>query len=127
MEARLHEFVLSYYREFRSIPLNFDGFILLIAGCKELSGFVLDAINKCNSDLLSENIINSYSVREKEFARDIDFALLAMKSHDLRYKFISEVLAIMYGNLIGYYGDHETSYTFLSQIKGPNLYDRIYQ
>jgi hypothetical protein len=46
LEARLHEVVLSYYREFGHIPLTIDGFISLLCDCRELGEFITEAISE---------------------------------------------------------------------------------
>lgn len=126
MEARLHEFVLSYYRKFGHIPLTFDGFMLLITSCSDLGGSVLDYLMECGGSNYFKKEHGYYSVREERIVDDVYFAVSSIKNSDLKYKFVTEVLAIMYGNLIGYYGDRGASHNFLKQIKGPNLYDRLY-
>ena len=45
---------------------------------------------------------------------------------ELLLRFITEVLPVMYGNLLRYYGDDVVSSKFLSQISRPNFYDELY-
>ncbi len=44
----------------------------------------------------------------------------------LTLRFITEVMPVMYGNLLKYYGDDVMSSKFLAQIARPNLYDELY-
>ena len=45
---------------------------------------------------------------------------------ELTCRFITEVLTVMYGNLLRYYGDETASSAFLFDIARPNLYDVLY-
>jgi len=60
------------------------------------------------------------------FVQQMEAILLKINSIDMLYRFISEVLAVMYGNLLKYYGDSISSEAFLHLIERPNLYDELY-
>jgi len=53
--------------------------------------------------------------------------LSALKDPDATKRFVCEVLPVMYGNLLRYYGDAHGSACFLTQIPRPNLYDQLYE
>lgn len=127
IEARLHEVVLSYYRANGSLPLEFDQFILSLATSKNLSKVILDS-SQYSKELLGSKPqeIIEYSVRDEQSAKELAYTIIAIRSKCLREKFILEVLPVMYGNLLGYYGDQDSRNIFLSKIHRPNLYDSLW-
>lgn len=125
VEARLHEVVLSYYRKFKELPLDLYGFVDIILASHE--------INSLLKKLVGEKVFNApkskkdmFYIREKDAAKDIRHMLVSLKNEDHRYKFVTEVMATMYGNLLKLYGDEKASKKFMSQIECPNFYDRFY-
>lgn len=124
LEARLHEFVLSFYRTHRFLPLSKNGFINLISTPSKISPLVCEILsdNAPPCDEIKE-ATETYSVRDLQSEREIAIILLSIKSKDLQRKFINEALTVMYGNLLGYYGDQGAKKRFLAEIKRPNLYD----
>lgn len=124
VEARLHEIVLSYYRKARALPLTVDAFLQALAGCEHMSEQVVQALKSRGVQLPSS--VLSYQAREAVMAEDLDDILFAIKDIDCRYRFITEVLTVMYGNLLRYYGDERSSQIFMEQIERPNLYDTLY-
>lgn len=123
-EARLHESILSYYRVSGELPLTIEGFLMLLAGSSILGISVIEALTT-NGIAVKPDIIE-YHEREPMNADEIYSIFFAIKDVNLRYKFITEVLTVMYGNMINYYGDKESSLRFLKQIERPNLYDLMY-
>ncbi len=126
MEARLHELVLSYYRAYKCLPLTVDGFLSLLNGCKEWRGEIADVIRSICDSSSSGSLGKSYSIRAKLPVNEIGGVFIFIKTPELKSNFIREVLPVMYGNLISYYGDINASKAFLNQIQRPNLFDRLY-
>ncbi|MNR36493.1 hypothetical protein D3C85_1544150 [compost metagenome] len=60
------------------------------------------------------------------YPEQLAFILLDIKTKELEYRFITEVLSVMYGNLLKYYGDRIASSRYLEGIARPNLYDDLY-
>lgn len=124
VEARLHECVLSFYRSRDHLPLTVAGFLSLLA-CSQTFGWLI-------SDSLEAEAFGAdsspelYPERELVFAKQLETILLSLRTPHLERRFILEVLTVMYGNLLRYYGDARASDQFLGQIERPNLYDEIY-
>jgi hypothetical protein len=123
VEARLHEVVVSYYRCKRQLPLTVDGFIELLAGSEKISEFLI-LPDEYNEECVDINV-NKYLDRDPKLTEQLDITILYVKD-ELRPRFVSEVLPVMYENLIRYYGDDEAADEFSRQIARPNLYDELY-
>ena len=133
VEARLHECVLSFYRTHGHLPITISGFLGLLASsrdCGELYSLVLKLRNielkKQKLPGITIEKFEEYSDRDSEFTKELLCIINFTKTHDLQYRFITEVLTVMYGNLLKYYGDHETSKIYLQSIARPNFYDELY-
>jgi hypothetical protein len=124
VEARLHEVILSYYREKKELPLTLEGFFELLAGSNQIGKLIILSF-KSKGINIKKDIIK-YQEREIMFAEQVVDIFTVIKSVDLIYKFITEVLTVMYGNLINFYGDEESSRGFMEKIERPNLYDALY-
>lgn len=124
LEARLHEFVLSFYRTHRLLPLSKNEFINLISTANKISPLVCEILleNAAPFDKTEEST-ETYPVRDFQSEREIAIILLSIKNKELQRRFILEALTVMYGNLLGYYGDQGAKERFLAEIKRPNLYD----
>lgn len=124
IEARLHEVILSYYRVRGELPMTIDGFIKLLAGSTHFGWLVIDSLTA--KGIETKQDITEFTERGALFAKDLLIIIGVIKDWDLRYKFILEVLPVMYGNLLQHYGDEESSLAFTRQIERPNLYDELY-
>lgn len=124
MEARLHEMVISYYRSRNALPSTIDEFVDMLAGSKKLSKIVIDTMRH-NGRTMNLDVLR-YSERCVSTSREIKISLMAIKDFELRYRYITEVMTVMYGNLLGYYGDGNASTEFHMQVSRPNLYDALY-
>ncbi len=123
VEARLHECVLSFYRAHRQLPLTTSGFLGLLASGRQFgSDYAL--ILKLMGVTVVE--FGEYSERDAMYAEQLAWILLNVKTRELECKFITEVLTVMYGNLLKYYGDPVASRIYLEGIARPNLYDDLY-
>ncbi|MDP2369186.1 hypothetical protein [Rhodoferax sp.] len=123
VEARLHELVVSFYRAHKNLPLSAPNFLALLAASKQLGWLVSEKLVLANVDF--GPVFSEVVERDKMQARDLEMVLLSMPD-ELMLRFITEVLPVMYGNLLKYYGDDLVSRKFLSQISRPNFYDELY-
>lgn len=123
VEARLHELVVSFYRVHKSLPLNAPSFLALLAASKELGWLVSKTLSVAKVDF--GLVLAEFVERDKMQARDLEMVLINMHE-ELALRFITEVLPVMYGNLLKYYGDDAVSCKFLAQIPRPNFYDELY-
>lgn len=124
VEARLHESVLSFYRTHRQLPETVPGFLGLLAASHQLGWLVNGTLVPLGVTFNRE--VSTYPERETMFVEQLEFVLLAIKSPELLCKFLTEVLTVMYGNLLRYYGDDTASRSLLMGIKRPNFYDDLY-
>lgn len=124
VEARLHEIIISYYRNKNILPLTIKGFVEILAGSNKFGLFITKTMAVYG--VVIKQDIATYNERSEKVAKDMEDILFAIKDIDLIYRFITEVLPVMYGNLLKYYGDDESSINFLNKIDRPNLYDMIY-
>ena len=124
VEARLHEIVLSYYRANKELPLTIEGFINLMAACHDFDDWVVSAL--ASKEILPPCNDVTFKARDKKMAEQLKLMLCSFGDDDLRFRFISEVLSVMYAKLLMYYGDKESSANFMAEISRPNLYDRMY-
>jgi hypothetical protein len=123
VEARLHELVVSFYRAHKNLPLSAPSFLALLAASKQLGWLVSETLMLANVDF--GPVFAEFIERDKMQARDLERVLSSMPD-ELMLRFITEVLPVMYGNLLKYYGDDVVSRKFLSQISRPNFYDELY-
>lgn len=123
VEARLHELVVSFYSAHKNLPLSVPGFLALLAAGKQLGSLVSDTLAAENVEF--DPVLGEFIERDKMQARDLEMILLSIP-HNLSLRFIAEVLPVMYGNLLKYYGDGVASREFLAQISRPNFYDQLY-
>lgn len=123
VEARLHELVVSFYLTHMNLPLNVASFLALLVASKQLGWFVSEILISANVNF--GDAFAEFVERDKMQARDLEMVLLSMPD-ELALRFITEVMPVMYGNLIRYYGDHVASSAFLAQISRPNFYDELY-
>jgi hypothetical protein len=123
VEARLHELVVSFYRIHKNLPLSCPSFLALLAASKQLGWLVTGLLTLANIEIDPPFI--EFDERDKMQARDLEMVMLSMPD-ELVVRFITEVLPVMYGNLLKYYGDDAVSQNFQSKIARPNFYDQLY-
>ncbi len=128
LEARLHELVLSFYRKHKTLPGNISDFHFMIATNQQFYN-VLQKLGILESFNMSVEQLNDklYDTRNFIIGVELEIIISCLKDRQTRVKFINEVLTVMYGNLLAYYGDSNASVHFLKQIPGPTLYDRLYE
>lgn len=123
VEARLHEVVLSFYRTHRQLPVTLRGFLGLLAANDRFGDYV--------EMLLSFSEVcfdpcGRYSTRDEGFAMELESVWIYIETTENQCKFIAEVLPVMYGNLLLYYGDKEVSERYCGEVVRPNFYDELY-
>ena len=124
VEARLHESVLSFYRAHRRLPMTVPMFLGMLAANQQF-GELVSLTLEC-AGIGFDRVDIPYPERGVVFAKQLESILVYTNSSDLTCRFITEVLTVMYGNLLRYYGDKTASDTFLQGIARPNLYDDLY-
>ena len=124
VEARLHECVLSCYRAWGHLPMTVNDFLSLLVSSERLGWLVSDFLSEAPPLNVSPQM--PYVEREPEFASQLETILLSMRTPELERRFVTEVLPVMYANLLRYYGDSTACEHFLSQMDRPNLYDDLY-
>jgi len=123
VEARLHEIVLSHYRTNRELPLDPQGFFDLLASSTVFSRELIDFLRNSGHHVPVGSA--RYVERDAVWPDVLAMAIWSLQSKYI-YPFVTEVLSVMYGNLLRYYGDEGSSHAYLSKIPRPNLYDVIY-
>ena len=124
VEARLHESVLSFYRAHHYLPTTVSEFLGLLASSKTIGLHVTSILE--NGDVTFQRDQGTYSDREGRPVEHLGWILMDIKTPELQRRFITEVMPVMYGNMLKYYGDDAASRQFLSNIDRPNFYDDLY-
>ncbi|MBQ5940399.1 hypothetical protein [Massilia sp. AB1] len=124
VEARLHELVLSYYRDRQALPQTVDAFLGLLADWHEFGEYL--AVITIGTGLSLSGTGREYRPRSLMFGDQLGTVLGFLKDGETTMRYITEVLPVMYGHLLMYYGDVRASEAFLAQLARPNLYDELY-
>ncbi len=124
VEARLHESVLSFYRVHYRLPMTVSAFLGMLSASQQFGRLV--GLELERGGVHFDRFQYMYPEREREYTQQLEFILLYIDTPELNCRFITEVLTVMYGNLLRYYGDETASVAFLSGIARPNLYDDLY-
>jgi hypothetical protein len=124
VEARLHESVLSFYRVHRRLPMTVPAFLGMLAGSQQLGEWVSLVLER--GGVTFDRLEEPYPERGSTYTEQLEFIFPYIDTPELMRRFITEVLTVMYGNLLRYYGDETASGAFLSDIARPNLYDDLY-
>ena len=124
VEARLHESVLSFYRAHHYLPTTASGFLGLLASSEMIGLLVISILE--SGDVAFQRRQETYPERESGPVKQLGWVLTDIKTPELQCRYITEVLPVMYGNLLKYYGDDVASRSFLRDIDRPNFYDDLY-
>ncbi len=124
VEARLHESVLAFYRSHSRLPTTVPKFLGMLAASQQFGKLV--SLTLEHSGVIFDREVESYTEREGMYAEQLEFILVYIQTPELLRKFITEVLPVMYGNLLRYYGDKVASQNYLKDIERPNYYDELY-
>ncbi len=124
IEARLHESVLSFYRTHHYLPTTVSGFHGLLASSQAIGFLFTRILESGNVTFHCEQ--ERYPEREAGPVEQLGYALSFIKTPEMQRRYITEVLPVMYGNLLRYYGDDVASRSFLGGVDRPNFYDDLY-
>ena len=122
VEARLHESVLSFYRTHHQLPVTVSAFLGLLASSQQFGWLVTDALELMDVSFPRE--LGTYRERDVMFAEQLEWVLMYIKTPELKCRYITEILPVMYGNLLEYYGADASDY--FKEIERPNFYDDLY-
>lgn len=124
VEARLHESVLSFYRVYRRLPVTLPMFLGMLVASEQFGEFI--GLTLEGGRVTFDRLEAPYPERGGAYAEQLEFLLLYIDTQELVCRFVTEVMTVMYGNLLRYYGDENASGLFLLDIARPNLYDDLY-
>lgn len=124
VEARLHESVLSFYLSHRRLPMTVSSFLGMLAASQQFGEYV--SLILARSGTSFDRRVKMYPERDDMYAEQLESIFVFIETPELASKFITEVMPVMYGNLLRYYGDEVASQNFLSEIERPNFYDELY-
>lgn len=124
VEARLHELVLSFYRARQMLPQTVDAFLGMLADWEEFGEFLTQRTAFAGLTMRGTGCV--FPLRSAELGGQLGMVLGFLKDAETTRQFVTEVLPVMYGHLLQYYGDASASMDFLAQIARPNLYDALY-
>lgn len=124
VEARLHESVLSFYRAHGRLPMTVPMFLGMLAASHQIGELVSLILERAGVSY--DRLELSYPERGVMFAEQLESILVYINTPELTCRFVTEVLTVMYGNLLRYYGDETASGNFLLEVVRPNLYDDLY-
>ena len=128
MEARLHEVILSYYRQYEELPIDYYGFVGLLLGIRDPEGdnifskLTTKMVNKAEIDTSNLGIY-CFEVRSRLCEFEMVSAILKLVDPD---RYILEVLPVMYGNLLILYGDTDQAEKYFETLGGCELYKELY-
>lgn len=139
VEARLHEFVLTHYQVAGELPKDYAGFLIMIVGNlfflahissqeeKILDEFI-SALSQIDADFRNKiKQCPEDDIRDQGLHIELAKSIMVLKGGGIRFRFISEVLAVMYANLLVYYGDQDTSLAFLKTVPSVELAHEMYE
>lgn len=125
VEARLHELVLSYYREFRALPVDYVGFLRLIVSVEEYGPLISNLLTRFDV-ALPEGIVSIYKSSAKRPIEDIFANLANFSELKTSVRYVCEALSVMYGNLMILYGAPDAAAEYFETIECCDLYNQIY-
>jgi hypothetical protein len=124
VEARLHESVLSFYRAHHYLPMTVSGFLGLLAASESIGPQIVSILE--SEDVTFQRVQGTFPERAKRPVEHLGWILMDIKTPAIQRRFITEVMPVMYGNMLKYYGDDVASCKFLASIDRPNFYDELY-
>ncbi|PCM45934.1 hypothetical protein [Marinobacter sp. ANT_B65] len=125
VEARLHEVVLSYYRAYGNLPIDYQGFLVMILSCDVLGEPVSRILSKYDV-AVPEYDGRKYSLRDVSPAEDIAIMLGYFPDFSYAKRFVCEALSMMYGNLLVLYGDSDLAFKYLETVECSDFYTQLY-
>jgi hypothetical protein len=125
MEARLHEVVLSFYREYGELPSDKAGFIKLLFKSREINKIRVSIARQnkgCNRPYPERRF---FDVRCYFMQEEMLTAILKLK-HPFMLDFLLNVLSVMYGNLLIVYGDTNRAEKYFDTVSSFDFYNELY-
>ena len=123
MEARLHEVVLSYYRNQGELPLDETGFKKLLFGSKSE---VMNNVKKAFFGKLENRPYRKrieYEVRCEADEHEMISSIFHLTDP---WGYLFKVLPVMYGNLLIVYGDTNRAKKYFDTVSSFELYNQLY-
>jgi hypothetical protein len=125
IEARLHELLVSNYRQFGVFPKNRVEVFLMFARCEELCAN-REGLMKIFPEIKAVAGSQMFSLRVERTGTDLMYVLSAFDDMKINERFFFEVVPCMVARLLWYYGAHEESVLLGTDIPHPNLEAQIY-
>ena len=125
MEARLHEVILSYYRERGELPADYRSFIGLLLGCGGLGQLLKIQLDN-NNIAPNADVPFDFKARDKAAVIDIVGSVLKLKDGKFVLRFIMEALPVMYANLLILYGGADQAKRYLKTVDNIQFYLDLY-
>ncbi|MDO6671350.1 hypothetical protein [Cobetia amphilecti] len=116
LEVRIHEMLVSYYRAYDKLPESLS----------ELETCYLEYIIGENYDKNGNVYVSKMVYRNHTNADDLRLIYMSVKPK-FDEIFMSELIGVLYANLLDYYGLDYRSKVIRSEIAGPNLSSYLYQ
>lgn len=116
LEVRIHEMLVSYYRAYDKLPESLS----------ELETCYLEYIIGENYDKNGNVYVSKMVYRNHTNADDLRLIYMSVKPK-FDEIFMSELIGVLYANLLDYYGLDCKSKVIRSEIAGPNLSSYLYQ
>ncbi|CAM4203163.1 MULTISPECIES: hypothetical protein [Vibrio] len=120
LEVIIHELVRHHYAVYKKIPQDIGEFKEFAIEAFKLGVDVDDQLGSDFTEIVRLSRYESVTQQNKGKSDDNSYKRII-------HRIIDEWLAPCYANLLQYYGDENASLAFKSQIKGPNLYNRVYR
>ena len=102
--------------------MTVPAFLGLLASSQQFGWLVTDALEFMDVSFPRE--LGTYRERDVMFTEQLELVLMYTKMPELKCRFITGVLPVMYGNLFKYCGADAGNY--LKEIESPNFYDNLY-
>ena len=128
LEARLHELILSFYRQIGFLPVSYNEFIgaLLAWNNQYKTEYNLIFRRFENHENPYPNY-NEFTIRDENISKEITYVLISLTiKNNVMIRFLQEILPVMYSNLLLYYGDALTSKNMLESIPDTTLFYQVY-
>lgn len=125
IEARLHEVVLSYYRNCGELPKDYVGFISMICSAKIL-GSICRGILKRGTDGYDLPCDKEFDLRVSAPVRDLAINMGRFSDFSVSKRFICEAFPVSYANLLWLYGDRDSALSFFETVPTVQFYEQVY-
>lgn len=125
VEPRLHEVVLSFYRKYATLPLNYNGYLNMMLSVEGLGEAIFVVLSGFD-DVAVQEPNEYFALRESSAGSEIGLSIRFLSDAQIIKRFFCEALAVIYGNLLMVYGGSELANRYLSTVKDHNLYYEMY-